>query len=571
MPTWSVVESDCIEAMRQMPENSYDAVICDPPYHLKSSKGGKFGFMGKTWDGGGIAFRPETWREVMRVAKPGAFLIAFGGTRTSHRLACAIEDAGWEIRDSILDILSADEKFATLCDTLTDEQRAALEEVLDASGLLAWVRGQGFPKAHDPALAIDKAFGHSPRGRAVPVASTHLPDGRYADEKLTGNPVGGYEPRTEEAERWAGFNIALRPLFEPIVLARKPLDGTIAANVLKWGTGVLNIGACRIGWPGGVAPKIGTPGWGGPHKSQVAWTKTGDVDRPRPPPSPSGRWPANLVLQHDSRCVLVGTRAVKGSRVDKPCPDPEIGGHRWGTLQGNRGPRGIGDEDGNEEVETWACVPGCPVRMLDDQAGVRKSGTGAITKATSAGYRPPGALGADNRPMGATHVEYGDSGPASRFFFCAKAARSEREAGLLGVVPCAKCGGLETTEHPNGRGGAEECVRCDHPTVKPLSLVSWIVRLATPPGGRVLDMFLGSGTTGAACMLEGFDFVGVDSDQRSVLIARARIAYAERMAVGKVAEKRKAKVARGDVPKDQTERQEQLGLLAGLDEQKEGT
>jgi len=557
MPTWSVIESDCVEAMRSMEANSFNAVVCDPPYHLASSKDGSRGFMGKTWDGGGIAFRPETWREVLRVAKPGAFLIAFGGTRTSHRLACAIEDAGWEIRDSVLDLLSEDEKFEALWSSLTDEQRAALAEILDAAGLLAWVRGQGFPKTHDPAASIDKMLGFPKRGRAIPTASTNLPDGRYAEEKLTGNPVPKYEPRTEEAAAWGGFGIALRPLFEPIVLARKPLEGTVAANVLKWGTGVLNIDGTRIA-----------------HHEECRMMKAQDTGHDfyrqggryedKLELKPEGRWPANVVLSHHPDCVLVGSRTVKGSRVDKPCPDPEVAGHRWGTLQGNRGPRGIGDADGNEEVETWACVPGCPVRMLDDSCWTSTTGN---RRNKNRVQQDPGST---PFTRGKDAPEYTDSGGASRFFFCAKAARSEREAGLLGVVPCAKCGGLESTEHPNGRGGTEECVRCNHPTVKPLGLVSWLARLCTPPSGRVLDPFTGSGTTGAACMHEGFDFVGIDSDPRSVLIAKARIEHAAKTAGEEVVAERAVKVARGEVPKAKVEKQEQLGLLAGLAGTKEG-
>ena len=578
MPSWTVIESDCVEAMRATPPDTYDAIITDPPYHLTSvSRGGSprvndpstpfgrhhigdRGFMGKTWDGGGVAFRPETWREVMRVARPGAFLVAFGGTRTYHRLTCAIEDAGWEIRDSVLDLLSEDERFSALWATLTDEQRAAMSGILETNVLLAFCYGSGFPKSHDAALAIDKMLGFPARGRAVPTASTHLPDGKYADEKLTGNPVPEYVPRTEDAAEWLGFGTALKPAFEPIVLARKPLDGTVAKNLLKWGTGAINVDGCRVKSP--VANPTLTV-----EQEMVEAGIAKALGLPPPPPmstGPSGRWPANLVLEHDSRCVLVGTRTVKGSRIDKPCPEPEVAGHRWGTLQGNRGPRGIGDSLGNEEVEVWACVPGCPVRMLDEQAGIRKSGTGAVKRATGKGYNP-NALGAESRPEGTRMISYGDEGGASRFFFCSKAARSEREAGLLGVVPCAKCGGLESMEHPNGKGGTEACVRCDHPTVKNLMLMRHLVRLVSPPGGRVLDPFCGSGTTGCACMAEGLDFVGVENDPRSVLISRARIEHAARTAGEAAVGERAARVRRGEVPKEQAEANEQLGLLGGED------
>ena len=211
---------ECLTAMKQMPENSVDSIVTDPPYEL--------GFMGKSWDGSGIAYSVEMWSEALRVLKPGGHLLAFGGTRTYHRMACAIEDAGFEIRDSI-----------------------------------HWIYGSGFPKSHDVSKAIDKAAGATRK-----VVGTKRLDGNAAmstKEKggtcATGtNSVGVAPidvsitaPATPEAQRWQGWGTALKPAHEPVVVARKPLVGIVAANVLEHGTGALNIDGCRIGtedyWP----------------------------------------------------------------------------------------------------------------------------------------------------------------------------------------------------------------------------------------------------------------------------------------------------------------------------------
>lgn len=235
---WQIKHADCLKALPKLDADSVDAVITDPPYGLN--------FMGKDWDRPMVGHVPqsgrrpvsdetgrhdegyrnmrgyerqmqawhEAWaREALRVLKPGGHLLAFGGTRTFHRLTCALEDAGFEIRDC-----------------------------------LCWLYGQGFPKSLNVAVAIDKADGHPPRGRAIPVASTHLPSGRYDTQKLIPNPVERYRPRSRAAASWQGWGTALKPGWEPIILARKPLDGTVAQNVRLHGTGALNIDGCRIGF-----------------------------------------------------------------------------------------------------------------------------------------------------------------------------------------------------------------------------------------------------------------------------------------------------------------------------------
>jgi site-specific DNA-methyltransferase (adenine-specific) len=340
-------QGNCVEVLRQWPDNSVDAVVCDPPYEI--------GFMKKGWDSAGVAFDPATWAEALRVLKPGGHMLTFGGSRTFHRMACAIEDAGFQIRDSIM-----------------------------------WLYGSGFPKSKNIALAIDKGEGHPNRGRAIPVASTHLPSGVYASEKLTGNPVEPYTAKSPEAAPWEGWGTALKPAHEPIILARKPLDGTIAENVQMWGTGALNIDGCRIG----------------------------------------ERWPANVMLDEEAAA------------------------------------------------------------LLDKQAN------------------------------------------ASRFFYVSKVSQKERDHGLDGFPVLSRAQMTDREEgqagvnHPRAGAGSKEGSRNPHPTVKPVALMRQLVRLVTPPGGIVLDPFVGSGTTGMAARLEGFKFIGVDLSAEYLTIAYSRIAAA---------------------------------------------
>ena len=228
--SWEIIEGDCLDLLRgltivhaapyhhiaylDLPDNSIDAIVPDPPYGLS--------FMARDWDH--AVPGPAYWTEGLRIAKPGAYLVAFGGTRTYHRLTCAIEDAGWEIRDCLM-----------------------------------WLYGSGFPKSHNVAASIDKRAGYPNRGRAIPTASTYQACDVDRENKLTSNTVPAYEPQTDAAKQWDGWGTALAPGWEPIVLARKPFKGTVADNVLKWGTGALNIDGCRIGWQGEADRKAGRP------------------------------------------------------------------------------------------------------------------------------------------------------------------------------------------------------------------------------------------------------------------------------------------------------------------------
>lgn len=395
------------QILRTMSDNSVDSIVTDPPYEL--------GFMGKAWDSTGIAYDAALWGEVLRVLKPGGHLLAFGGSRTYHRLACAIEDAGFEIRDQIM-----------------------------------WVYGSGFPKSLDISKAIDKAAGAKreaigPTVRGAQSEST----GRYG---AWGEGVTPTAPATDEVKRWDGWGTALKPAHEPIVVARKPLVGTVAANVLGWGVGGLNIDGCRVGVEGGTKGSDFVPndtpiynkGFGGRVKIE-------NLD--------AGRWPANLI--HDG-----------SDEVLELFP----------------------------ETKTWAA---------------KQSGE----------YETNSIFG-----VGGRNFIEANSGSAARFFYCAKAGKKERNAGLDGlpkqktdIGDPAPSGG--SWERRDGRTSAYTANH--HPTVKPIALMRYLVRLVTPPGGTVLDPFTGSGTTGIAAILEGNKFIGIELNPEYAVIADTRIRHWE--------------------------------------------
>lgn len=336
-----VIQGDNLATLKTYPDNYFDAVVTDPPYGLS--------FMGKKWDYD--VPRVELWAEVFRVLKPGGHLLAFAGTRTQHRMAVNIEDAGFEIRD-----------------------------------LIAWVYGSGFPKSLDVSKAI----------------------------------------KTDAAKEWDGWGTALKPALEPITVARKPIEQTVAANVLKYRTGGLNIDGARVN----TNDELTT------HSSTVK-SKTFSQIKPtqgwQTEGQKIGRWPANLI--HDGSEEVLKLFPEAGSMDPNP---------RNNKIK--RGQNGI--------YRTCEAV-------------------------TTQGYNDNG-------------------GSAARFFYCPKASKSERDNGLR--------------ENNNV-----------HPTVKPVDLMRYLVKLVTPKGGTVLDPFNGSGTTGVACKLEGFNYVGLEFDPEYCKISRARI------------------------------------------------
>lgn len=371
----TLYHGDCREILQGLPDESVSAVVTDPPYGLS--------FMGKKWDYD--VPTTEVWAECLRVLKPGGHLLAFAGTRTQHRMAVRIEDAGFEIRD-----------------------------------MIAWVYGSGFPKSLDVSKAIDKAAGaeREKRWKAVTANSsvgTLEPRPWLAEARKNGGCfVDGDAPATPEAQQWAGWGTALKPAMEMITVARKPLIGTVAANVLSHGTGGINVDACRVGTE--VLPAM-----------IAGQAKIGTFDRGvMVTPDRTGRWPANLI--HDGSEEVVGLfPKTEASKV------------------GNRGA-------GKGETGCYGVFGGDP--------GIR-------------GHNDNG-------------------GSAARFFYTPKADKSDRGPGN------------------------------NHPTVKPLDLMRYLVRLVCPIGGVVLDPFSGSGTTLAAAQAEGCLAIGVEREAAYCEIIKGR-------------------------------------------------
>lgn len=279
-----ILNSDLLSCLKLLPDNSFDGVFCDPPYEL--------GFMGKSWDSTGVAFQPETWAEVLRVCKPGAHLLAFGGSRTFHRLVCAVEDAGWEIRD-----------------------------------VLMWLYGSGFPKSLDVSKAINKAAGAE---RNVIGYSQGRSSTIHGGGQSVRTPDAITAPATESARLWDGYGTALKPAYEPVVLARKPLDGTVAQNVQKWGCGALWIDGGRIGDNAGWSYPNGRGGSGWHGRDSLANNLT------EPMKATKGRWPANA-LHDGSPEVLDGfpDTGKSGTAVQRNGGGQKIGGN--GVYGGSNG------------------------------------------------------------------------------------------------------------------------------------------------------------------------------------------------------------------------------------------
>lgn len=443
--TVQIITGDCLDVLRTLPDCSVDSVVTDPPYGLsdhipkevaaylsawlegKPYRSKRKGFMGKRWDS--WVPGPEIWRECLRVLKPGGHLLAFAGTRSMDLTCMAVRLAGFELRDSI----------------------GHAHDGLDAP-LLAWVYGSGFPKSHNLGGCTCRTE-----------TDEHASDCRI-------NTPGWSD--------WQGFGTALKPAWEPIILARKPLEGTVAENVLKHGTGALNIDGCRIetteNLNGGAYAQVGgrseSQSLHGASGMNVAGKTTG-----KDFVQPVGRWPANLI------------------------------------------------HDGSDDVVS--AFPQAPGQLVDASLDSTARKTQNVYRGMARGRR--GEVSRDNENQGVVGFRMRpgarreDEGSAARFFYCAKASRRDRNEGLDDPGPQFRHGAtLRDVENTETKGN-------NHPTVKPTELMRYLCRLVTPPGGTVLDPYMGSGSTGKGAVLEGFKFIGIEREPDYVDMARARIAAAE--------------------------------------------
>lgn len=483
-----------IDVLKQYPDNYFDSVVTDPPYGLGKepdamdvmqawvkdgiyeAKGG--GFMGKGWD----AFIPQPlfWKEVYRVLKPGAHVLSFFGTRTYDWGVMAMRFAGFEVRDCI-----------------------------------QWIYGSGFPKSMNLGKAIDKLHGNE---RQI-IGIEKIDIGIKSGSMHAGRKTKIVERNITKGDtKWEGWGSALKPANEPIVLARKPLEKglSIAENVLKYGTGGINIDGGRIITT--EKPK----GSGNPSLNSI-YSQVQNSLGNGGNETLNGRFPANIILTHHPECECKGLIKVKsdGHHSGKI---PDDGGIYKLGLKELEDKGNIYAENGQETIEDWNCHPDCPIRIIDEQSGKSKS----PSKVKSGGKT---FHGQNYDERGENKECYNDTGGASRFFYVAKASKSERNRGLedfderhtasAQFRPNHMEKALEGNDgNPYGRWSP---VKNFHPTVKPVRLMQYLVRLITPPNGIVLDPFVGSGTTGIAAKLEGLQFVGIEQNEEYVKISIARI------------------------------------------------
>ncbi len=400
-----IINGNSLEELKKFPDNYFHSVVLDPPYGIS--------FMAKKWDYDVPSV--ELWKEVFRVLKEGGYLLSFAGTRTQHRMAVNIEDAGFEIRD-----------------------------------MIAWVYGSGFPKSHNIGKAVDKLEGNE---REVIKESTPPPkDFKKGTFDNRGPQSFGNGEVSKGSSEWEGWGTALKPALEPITMARKPFKTSVAENVLKNGVGGINIDACRVKGEMGKDRAEGKP--------RIDTDKYGKANSKLNPQSPLGRFPANFI------------------------------------------------HDGSDEVTD----------LFPNSKSV-------------GGKKPVNQNKIYNKRNSVAFFNYEDDGSASRFFYCAKASKQDRNEGL---EKTARKEGFEYKRKADrkiadGKGGENPRNRTNtkkqnhHPTVKPTDLMRYLVRLVTPKNGIVLDCFMGSGSTGKACALEGFEFVGIELDTEYCKIAKARI------------------------------------------------
>ena len=436
--SYKLYQGNMLDMLDVIEPNSIDSIVTDPPYELN--------FMAKGWDNAGVSFQKETWEKCYEVLKPGGYLLAFGGSRTFHRIACAIEDAGFEIRDTIM-----------------------------------WLYGSGFPKSMNIGLAIDKKNGVE--SKVVGLGKSGAEETHTNSLNPVKNPFGGEYEIKEAQNKWNGWGTCLKPSFEPVIVARKPFKGSCVDNVIEYGVGGINIDECRVEGEVRTMPvnaeeieiKHNGTHMDTLHKNQQHERVETNL----------GRFPANTILTYD--------------------------------------------EEDKEEV-------------CDGFPNTKSEGGSKFNKQVD-----DGSNSLFNLKQTKQDVNYHDSGSASRYFYCAKASKKDRDEGLENFEAttdnakgngldriCEFCGVSQLTPelcHCETKSWITKPKKNTHPTVKPTDLMQYLVRLVTPNGGTILDPFSGSGSTGKAVMYEnkernkGYKYIGIELTEEYLPIAKARIEY----------------------------------------------
>ncbi len=431
-----LLHGDCLEQMKSLPDNSVDSIVTDPPAGIA--------FMGKEWDkdkGGRkqwIAWMESVAKECIRVIKPGGHALVWAIPRTSHWTGMAWEDAGWTPREKIYHCF-----------------------------------GSGFPKSANISKHIDRMAGAEREVIGIKNNKGRVKSEGWGMSDSNGDDITA--PATEAAKQWSGWGTSMKPAIEEWWMFRKPFKSTVAENVLKWGTGGLNIDGCRVGMSNSDTAMLN-----GKSSKNPTGVKSGFGGGIASKPHQQGRFPANLILSY---------------------PEDE---YKDGRLQPNPG-----------KDEVMGLFP-----QTKSGGGVKVTGNGET----------PGSTYCLNRKERGRDWSV-DSGSAARFFYVAKSSKSDRNSGMEGLYKCEDCNIIKhISELTSG------CPTCGetmtpftniHATVKPTKLMCYLVRLVTPPGGTVLDPFMGSGSTGKACKLEGFGFIGIEMETEYINIARARIEAAQ--------------------------------------------
>jgi site-specific DNA-methyltransferase (adenine-specific) len=447
---------NCLDTLKTLADDSIDSIVTDPPYEI--------GFMGKGWDSTGIAYSVELWKECLRVLKPGGHLLSFGATRSYHRMAVAIEDAGFEIRDSV-----------------------------------HWTYGSGFPKSMNISKAINKAAGAKREVVGTQRTNVGMQGGKFTAGSKTAD-VDITAPATEAAKKWNGWGTALKPSHEPIVVARKPINQTVADNVQQYGTGAINIDATRVGTDDTRSKASLTAlgqnsGWNSHENKEVIAG------------SACGRFPANTLLTHNHDCKQIST-------LIEDMPEQVAGQATIGTFK--RGHMVTPAKTVTSAV--WSCTPNCPIELLDQQQ-----------EEVSRFFH---------------NSQWSQADDLTPFIYQAKPGKKERNAGLEDIEgksigakgnglarTCATCGAsvMDGCECPD-RTFVNPVKQNFHPTVKPVELIRYLIKMVTPPKGTVLDPFLGSGTTAVAAILEGVGWKGCELTEDYLPIIEGRTAWATKEA-----------------------------------------